>query len=129
MPAYVAWWLFAADVTTWVFYYVERRVVKRKHLKFVGTQRHILALHVIAGTCETVVGLVSILKPANVLAARSAAIVALAVHIPTNLLLAPHVWGLKYITVSGYVMVALLRAWEAHQVSGDGTDCTAASAG
>ena len=47
MPAYVAWWLFAADVTTWVFYFVERRVVKRKHLKFARKLRPILALHVI----------------------------------------------------------------------------------
>jgi hypothetical protein len=138
MPAYVAWWLFAADVTTWVFYFVERRVVKRKHLKFARKLRPILALHVIGGLCETVVGLVAILDPTNLFATQTTALVALvsnkkalsplreqcsvdalytqAVHIPTNLLLAPHVWGLKYITVSGYVMVALLRAWEAYRV-------------
>lgn len=42
--------------------------------------------------------------------------IALLGHIPTGLMLAPKVWGIKNMTVTGYIFVGLLRFWHVYEV-------------
>jgi hypothetical protein len=120
VPAWVAWYVFSVDVFAWWVYYMERKLVKRKHMKFTAQKMYyVLAIHIISGLVETVLGLMSVLHPENKQLAYATAWVALCAHIPTNLMLSPHVWGLKYITVTGYIIVGLMRAFEAMNVLWD----------
>jgi len=117
IPAWIAWYVFSVDVFAWYVYYLERKLVRRKHTKFVVQKLYIfLIIHIISGVVETVAGLMSVLHPDNRELAHFTAYVALVAHIPTNLVLAPYVWGLKYITVTGYVIVGLMRMYEALNV-------------
>ena len=119
MNASVAWTLFACDLWTWSKYYTERSVVKHTNKKFTAhkTDRVVL-VHAFAGVIETVLGLIYILNPNGGYEhiAKACAWVALLLHIPTGLYLAPKVWGIPHITVTGYVFVGLCRAVEACMV-------------
>mmetsp|Transcript_22562 Transcript_22562/g.42073 ORF Transcript_22562/g.42073 Transcript_22562/m.42073 type:complete len:186 (-) Transcript_22562:766-1323(-) len=117
MSAWVAWAVLAVNVTTWWFYYYERAVIQRKHKKFIATRlTTVLLIHVLSGMVETLAGFVSVIHPQNPHYAHLTAYLALLLHIPSNLMLSPRVWGLRYITVTGYVVVGLLRAVTALRV-------------
>jgi hypothetical protein len=117
MPPWIAWLLFSIDVGTWLFYVIEKDVAVEKHIKFRAKGLWMfLVVHILSGMLETVVGFFGILHPEYPHLATIAAWTALVAHIPTNLLLSPYVWGLKYITVTGYVIVGLLRAYTAIRV-------------
>ena len=135
MSSKLACLLFIADLWSWSLYYIEPEVVKNSHKKYKAHKTsNLVVIHSIAGVTETVLGLVFILHR-NIFLSHSefvsvsteealekefherisyclamlVCLVAVSFHIPTNLMLAPKVWGLKNMTVTGYVFVALLR--------------------
>ena len=142
MSSMVACLLFVADLWSWSLYFVESDVVKRSHLKYKAHQTtRVVAIHSVAGVTETILGLIFILHRNHFLPnpnrpdlymgslmdvrnhekishglAMLVCIVALGFHIPTNLLLAPKVWGLKNMTVTGYIFVALLRVFHVYEI-------------
>ena len=86
-------------------------------MKFRGSYKSkVLLVHILAGVAETLCGFASVINPSDVNLAKTTAYIALLFHIPTNLILSPQVWGLRYITVTGYVVVGLLRAFTAMRV-------------
>lgn len=117
MPHYVACIVIAFDVWSWITYYVERDMIRKKHAKFrVLKLEYVLAIHVLAGMSESICGFLCVFYPQSRQLAIATALIALFFHIPTNWILSPYVWGLKYITVTGYYLVGLLRFVTAIQV-------------
>lgn len=117
MPVYVACIVLAFDVWSWITYYLEKDMIQKKHAKFRVLQLgYVLAIHVIAGICEIICGFLCVIFPESRQLAIITALIAIIFHIPTNWILSPYVWGLKYITVTGYYLVGLLRFVTAIQV-------------
>ena len=114
MPKWVAGAMLLADFYQYGMYYVERESVRRAHRKY-SAQRadRVVMLHAAGSLLETLLGFVACLDPAKTRVATATALVALLWSVPTGLTLAPRVWGLPHITVTGYVLVGLLRAYQA----------------
>ena len=113
MAPWVALLWFAADLHVWwLTYLVETDSYRNAHKKYIAHKTtRVVTAHALSGVLETCVGLGSILLPSfRVDLAGAAAAIAILGHVPTGLWLAPKVWGLKHVTVTGYVLVGILRA-------------------
>ena len=98
-----------ANLFSWGFYFIERKLVKKNHKKFINKKK-ILMIHVISGIFETLLGYYMIYYS---ITNYYFIIVTISLfHTLTNIYLIPNVWGLKYITVPGYVLVSLMRLYE-----------------
>lgn len=108
VPGWVVAAVTAADVVTWGWYAVERAPARRSLAKFGGWRRWVLGAHAAAAATEAAAeaGFLLGWRPG----ARVAGLAALLAHLPTTALLLPAVWGWRYITVTGYVCVAAMRA-------------------
>ena len=113
----VACLLFAADLFVWyVSAYTERDATAHAHKKYTAhSTTRVVFVHFLTGVVETVLGLLYILQGEAKFATASA-YVALLVHAPTGLFLSPKVWGLKHITVPGYMLVGMCRIMQALRV-------------
>jgi hypothetical protein len=113
----VACLLFAADL--WVWYVsacTERDATAHAHKKYTAqSTTRVVFVHFLTGVVETVLGLLYILTGEAKFATASA-YVALLMHAPTGLFLSPKVWGLKHITVTGYLLVGICRIMQALRV-------------
>ena len=97
------------NILSWLFYFIERKLVKKNHKKFIK-KKNVLILHVISGIFETLLGYYMIYhSKVNYYYILSTIAI---IHSLTNIYLIPNVWGLKYITVPGYVIVSLMRLYE-----------------
>jgi len=116
-PKGIALLMFAADL--WVWYlsaYTERDATAHAHKKYTAhSTTRVVFLHFVSGVLETILGLWYILH-GDAWFAKAAAYVALFVHAPSGLYLSPKVWGLKHITVPGYLLVGVCRLAHAVRV-------------
>ncbi len=116
MGALPALLMFAADLWVWSLYYTEREAARHAHKKYIAhSTLNVVAIHFVAGVTETILGLLYCLGKGDWYA-TSAAYVALFLHIPTGFYLSPKVWGLKHITIPGYLMVNTCRLLQALRV-------------
>ena len=105
--------LFCADLWVWSMYYSEREVAVHAHKKYTAHRNTaVVAVHFVAGVTETVLGLLYLLNYGE-WCARVSALVAIGFHIPTGFYLSPKVWGLRHITVPGYLLVNICRLLQA----------------
>merc|ERR1719331_1704572 len=104
---------FLADLYVWSLYYIEKEVFVHAHKKFKAhSTSWVVIIHAIGGFVETVLMLVYFLNPhstSSQLYGLAASWTALIIHIPAGFMLTPRVWGLKNITVGGYLFVGLCQ--------------------
>ena len=115
MDSALATLIFLFDLFVYGHYYVHYDLFERNNQKkFLSSQptKSIFLIHVFSGMFELSVGYLAVLMTNSGSHSLSYVCIASALlfHIPTGLAMAPHVWGIKYLTVPGYVGVGLLRA-------------------
>ena len=108
----------------------------KKYLKSSTLRRYLFLSHAFSGTFEIIFGYLALisLNVIHILKLNGnhddasffnniffvltwlAFICAAIIHIPTSLYLSPFVWGIKYLTVSGYVIAAFLRGIKAYNL-------------
>jgi len=109
MSTLMATILLLGDLISWFFYYIERNVVKKNHKKFIKKKK-ILYLHIITGIIETILGYWAIISNEKHFIYYTAYVSL--IHVLTTFPLIPNVWGLKYITIPGYLIVSFMRLFE-----------------
>jgi hypothetical protein len=98
-------------------YHLERGVVGRAHKKFKAHgNKTPVAIHAIGSVIEMAVGLAAVLRPDNQMLAYGAALLALFVNVPSGAILTPRVYGIKYLTVTGFALFGVIRSMEAYRV-------------
>eukprot|EP01063_Lacrimia_lanifica_P001529 TRINITY_DN10775_c0_g1_i3.p1 TRINITY_DN10775_c0_g1~~TRINITY_DN10775_c0_g1_i3.p1 ORF type:complete len:324 (+),score=64.68 TRINITY_DN10775_c0_g1_i3:76-1047(+) len=109
--------VFLVDLLVFIVAYAHKdiaAVFRRMHKKFPAHGTNwALGLHAAAGLSEMALGWYCFWAPDAAWPRMVCGLIAVCAHIPTNLVMAPGVWGLPYITVSGYVAVGLLRFYKA----------------
>ena len=113
--------VYGMDWVIWLSYIVERKLLQQQHKKYdVHKVRSALTVHATSGFFEILLGVVALMFPQEKWARVASVLTALCFHIPSGLRLAPHSWGLKYVSVPGYYTVGLLRLWKAILFMGTG---------
>ena len=118
MPSFIAYSIYIIGIYFLIKTYIlEGDVVKRAHKKFAAHSNTIpVMIHGIGSIIEMTIGCIAVCNPNNPLLSKITAYIALFINIPSGAILTPRVFGIKYLTVSGFAKYGYLRSIEALRV-------------
>lgn len=98
-------------------YVLERVVVDNAHKKYRAHKTTVfVAVHGSGSSLEFALGLAAVLRPESKLLAHATALLALLVNVPSGFALNPGVFGIKHLTIPGFALFGVLRAFEAIRI-------------
>ena len=133
LDGYIVNGIFFVDLLVFCHYYVYKELFDNNNQKYLAKSKNkpwwlrtCFILHAFSGIYEIIIGYIILLiwsiypNYSNIWITNILPFTMLAnailFHIPTSFLLSPFVWGIKYLTIWGYITASILRSVKAYNL-------------
>eukprot|EP01084_Bolivina_argentea_P059174 108018_1 len=125
LDTYIVNAIFFVDLLVFGHYYVYYELFDNNNKKYLLKSknkpwwlRSCFIIHVFSGIYEIIIGYIIILSNKWLISFLPFTMLvnAMLFHIPTSFLLSPFVWGIKYLTIFGYIFASILRSIKAYNL-------------